>query len=65
MKRERTMANSPIRLAFTMLTRSGTLAKRQMPRYRPTYQNTSPCAIRTSRLSTDHSGGCAGLATIA
>ena len=51
-----TIASRPNSAAFMMLTRSGTLAKRHTPRYRPTRQNTSPCAHSTSSISTDIAG---------
>ena len=41
-----------------MFHRSGTLAKRHRPRYRPTCQNTRPWASRTSAISADHRGNC-------
>jgi hypothetical protein len=51
-----TMARNPNMLAFMMLTRSGMLANRQTPRYRPTFQKINPCTTRISAISSDQAG---------
>jgi hypothetical protein len=59
----REISTSPSTQALTMFHRSGTLAKRHSPRYRPTCQNTSPWATSTIAISVDHSGNAGASGT--